>query len=396
MPRRVILIVADSLGVGEAPDAAKYGDVGANTLRTLHSSGKLFIPNLRKMGLFNIDGTEYARRSCIVRGAYGRMMEQSAGKDTISGHYEIAGLITHKAQPTYPNGFPKEILDKIREISGRDVLCNLPYSGTDVIRDYGMEHERTGALIVYTSADSVLQIAANEKVVDITELYSICEQMREFMTGEHNVGRIIARPYVRTDSGFKRTPNRKDFANPAPGTTMLDVLKKNGLDVVGLGKISNIFAGRGLTHSFHTDDNKDGLRKLNSLVRDNFDGLLFLNLVDFDSKYGHRNDIEGYAKAMSYFDKHIPQFTSVLSDEDLVIITGDHGCDPGFHTTDHTREYVPVLLHGLGINNSVNLGTRNTFADISATILEYFGIENTLDGTSMLKDIPQKPYLYNK
>lgn len=393
MPRRVILIVADSLGIGYSPDAHKYGDEGANTLKTLHSTGKLNVPLLRKMGLFNIDGTDYARRSCIVNGAYGRMMEQSAGKDTISGHYEIAGLITKEPPKTYPDGFSKKVLDKIREISGRDILCNLPYSGTEVLKDYGEEHERTGSLIVYTSADSVLQIAANEKVVPLDELYTVCEEMREFMEGEFDVGRIIARPYIKEDGKYVRTANRRDFANPAPGTTMLDLLKEADLDVVGVGKISNIFAGRGLTSSYHTESNRHGLSVTTSLVKSNFDGLLFVNLVDFDSKFGHRNDIIGYTNALSYFDKRLRKIISYMSIEDLLIITGDHGCDPGYPTTDHTREYVPVLLYGDCIKDSVNLKTRNTFADISATVLDYFGVENTLSGTSMLYDIPQKPFL---
>lgn len=385
--QRVFLIVLDSFGIGNAPDAADFGDEGANTLHTITQSPEYDTPNMNKLGLSRIDGIDYLEKVENVIGSYGRLQEASRGKDTTIGHWEIAGIISPQVLPTYPNGFPKELLDEFSKRTGRGVLCNLPYSGTDVIRDYGEEHIRTGKLIVYTSADSVFQIAAHEDVVPVEELYRYCEIARELLTGEHGVGRVIARPFTDAAPNFRRTSNRHDFSLLPPKDTMLDILQREGYDTYGVGKIYDIFAGKGIAHTQRIKDNVDGMEKTIALQDEDFNGLCFVNLVDFDMMYGHRNDIEGYAKAATTFDEQLGTFMERMKPEDILMITADHGCDPGFKGTDHSRECVPFLVYGDSVKEGVDLGTRKTFADISATVLDMFGIENTTDGTSFKGEI---------
>lgn len=385
--QRVFLIVLDSFGIGNAPDAADFGDEGANTLHTITQSPEYDTPNMNKLGFSRIDGIDYLEKVENVIGSYGRLQEASRGKDTTIGHWEIAGIISPQALPTYPNGFPKELLDEFSKRTGRGVLCNLPYSGTDVIRDYGEEHIRTGKLIVYTSADSVFQIAAHEDVVPVEELYRYCEIARELLTGEHGVGRVIARPFTDAAPNFRRTSNRHDFSLLPPKDTMLDILQREGYDTYGVGKIYDIFAGKGIAHTQRIKDNVDGMEKTIALQDEDFNGLCFVNLVDFDMMYGHRNDIEGYAKAATTFDEQLGTFMERMKPEDILMITADHGCDPGFKGTDHSRECVPFLVYGDSVKEGVDLGTRKTFADISATVLDMFGIENTTDGTSFKGEI---------
>lgn len=381
------MIVLDSFGIGHAPDAADFGDEGANTLYTITHSKEYDTPNMRKLGLSCIDGVDYLEKSDNIVGSYGRMQEASKGKDTTIGHWEIAGIVSENALPTYPNGFPKEVLDEFSKRTGREVLCNKPYSGTDVIRDYGEEHVRTGKLIVYTSADSVFQIAAHEDIVPVEELYKYCEIAREILVGEHGVGRVIARPFVGEAPNFQRTTNRHDFSLLPPRDTMLDVLQKEGYDTYGVGKIYDIFAGKGIAHTQRIQGNVDGMEKTIQLQDKDFNGLCFVNLVDFDMLYGHRNDIEGYAKAATVFDKQLGTFMERMQPQDILMITADHGCDPGFKGTDHSRECVPFLAYGEQVKKGVNLGTRKTFSDIAATILDIFGIDSRLDGTSFKDEI---------
>ena len=385
--QRVYLIVLDSFGIGHAPDAADFGDEGANTLYTITHSKEYDTPNMRKLGLSCIDGVDYLEKSDNIVGSYGRMQEASKGKDTTIGHWEIAGIVSENALPTYPNGFPKEVLDEFSKRTGREVLCNKPYSGTDVIRDYGEEHVRTGKLIVYTSADSVFQIAAHEDIIPVEELYKYCEIAREILVGEHGVGRVIARPFVGEAPNFQRTTNRHDFSLLPPRDTMLDVLQKEGYDTYGVGKIYDIFAGKGIAHTQRIQGNVDGMEKTIQLQDKDFNGLCFVNLVDFDMLYGHRNDIEGYAKAATVFDKQLGTFMERMQPQDILMITADHGCDPGFKGTDHSRECVPFLAYGEQVKKGVNMGTRKTFSDIAATILDIFGIDSRLDGTSFKDEI---------
>lgn len=385
--QRVYLIVLDSFGIGHAPDAADFGDEGANTLYTITHSKEYDTPNMRKLGLSCIDGVDYLEKSDNIVGSYGRMQEASKGKDTTIGHWEIAGIVSENALPTYPNGFPKEVLDEFSKRTGREVLCNKPYSGTDVIRDYGEEHVCTGKLIVYTSADSVFQIAAHEDIVPVEELYKYCEIAREILVGEHGVGRVIARPFVGEAPNFQRTTNRHDFSLLPPRDTMLDVLQKEGYDTYGVGKIYDIFAGKGIAHTQRIQGNVDGMEKTIQLQDKDFNGLCFVNLVDFDMLYGHRNDIEGYAKAATVFDKQLGTFMERMQPQDILMITADHGCDPGFKGTDHSRECVPFLAYGEQVKKGVNMGTRKTFSDIAATILDIFGIDSRLDGTSFKDEI---------
>lgn len=381
------MIVLDSFGIGHAQDAADFGDEGANTLYTITHSKEYDTPNMRKLGLSCIDGVDYLEKSDDIVGSYGRMQEASKGKDTTIGHWEIAGIVSENALPTYPNGFPKEVLDEFSKRTGREVLCNKPYSGTDVIRDYGEEHVRTGKLIVYTSADSVFQIAAHEDIVPVEELYKYCEIAREILVGEHGVGRVIARPFVGEAPNFQRTTNRHDFSLLPPRDTMLDVLQKEGYDTYGVGKIYDIFAGKGIAHTQRIQGNVDGMEKTIQLQDKDFNGLCFVNLVDFDMLYGHRNDIEGYAKAATVFDKQLGTFMERMQPQDILMITADHGCDPGFKGTDHSRECVPFLAYGEQVKKGVNMGTRKTFSDIAATILDIFGIDSRLDGTSFKDEI---------
>lgn len=381
--RRIFLIVLDSYGIGALPDAADFGDEGSNTLKTITASKAYDTPNMKKLGLFNIDGVDWMKKEESPARAYGRMKERSRGKDTTIGHWEIAGVVSPKPLPVYPNGFPEEILEKFREATGREVLCNLPYSGTDVIRDYGEEHMKTGALIVYTSADSVFQIAAHEEIVPVEELYRYCEIAREILCGEHGVGRVIARPFIGEAPNFQRTANRHDFSLLPPRDTMLDAILEAGYDTYGIGKIYDIFAGKGIAHTQRIQNNVDGMEKTLEMQEKDFKGLCFVNLVDFDMMYGHRNDIEGYANAATVFDRQLKTFLERMRPEDILMITADHGCDPGFRGTDHSREHTPLLICGEDIKENVNLGTRETFADIAATVLDLLHVENNTDGTSM-------------
>lgn len=387
MDRRVFLIVLDSYGIGEEPDAADFGDVGSNTLRSITANSAYSTPVMKSMGLFNIDGIDYMDGVESPTGAIARLQESSRGKDTTIGHWEIAGMISEKPLPTYPEGFPDEVLEEFVNRTGRGILCNKPYSGTDVIRDYGVEHMETGDLIVYTSADSVFQIAAHESVVPVDELYRYCEIAREILQGEHGVGRVIARPFEGEYPNFVRTPRRHDFSLVPPKTILMDAMVEAGLDTYGVGKIYDIFAGKSIQHTQRIEDNVDGMNKTLELQKQDFNGLAFVNLVDFDMKYGHRRDIEGYAMAATVFDKQLEEFVAGMRDSDILMITADHGCDPGFKGTDHTREYVPFIAYGKDIKAGINLGTRTSFADIAATIQDIFGIPQSTQGNSFWNDI---------
>lgn len=385
MKKRVFLIVLDSMGIGEMPDAKNWNDEGSNTLASIRRHPAFDCPNLEKFGLFQIDGV--GKKTLSARTCYARMTEKSLGKDTTIGHWEIAGIYSPKPLPTYPNGFPKEVIEAFEKLTGRGVLCNKPYSGTEVIKDYGEEHIRTGKLIVYTSADSVFQIAAHEDVVPIQELYRYCDLARNLLQGEHSVGRVIARPFTG-EYPFARTPRRHDYSLTPPSDTMLSVMKEHGLDVISVGKIYDIFAGVGLTESNPTVNNADGMQKTAEIAKRDFEGICFTNLVDFDMTYGHRNDVEGYARAMTEFDQWLGTFVEELREEDMLIITADHGCDPGTPSTDHSREYTPMLAYGKKLKQDVDLGTRTTFSDIGATVLDWFGLPTTrICGTSFLKEI---------
>lgn len=382
--KRVFLIVLDSLGVGELPDAKQYGDAGSNTLRALVQSGSLFVPNLQQMGLFHIDGIDCGMPQGIPKAAYGKCAERSVGKDTTTGHWELAGLISQRPMPTFPNGFPSQVIAALRKATGREILCNLPYSGTKVIADYGEEHLKTGALIVYTSADSVLQIAAHESLIPPEELYAICHKARAIMQGEYAVGRIIARPFIGEAPNFTRTANRHDFSVAPFAPTLLDLLKAQGKDVISVGKIVDIFAEQGITESHRTVSNADGMEKTCSIAAQRaFDGLCFVNLVEFDSAYGHRNDIAGYTAALNAFDQDLGRLLPLLHKEDLLMITADHGCDPATESTDHSREYIPLLLYGHGIG-AVNFHIRDGFSDAAQTICTVLGVDGShLEGKSL-------------
>ena len=385
MSKRVFIIVLDSCGCGEMPDAYKWHDEGSNTLGVIRKNKNFNCPNLIDMGLFNIETVGGGIDK--PTGSFARLKEESMGKDTTIGHWEIAGLVSEKPFPTYPNGFPKDIIEQFENKTGRKTLCNKPYSGTEVIKDYGEEHIKSGALIVYTSADSVFQIAAHEDVVPVQELYRYCEIAREILQGEHAVGRVIARPFNGTYP-FTRTANRHDFSLVPPKNTMLDLLKKEGLATISVGKIYDIFAGKSVSESNRTSSNHEGMEVAINIQKRDFEGLCFVNLVDFDMKYGHRNDIDGYAHAMTDFDIQLKEFEKGMKDDDVLIITADHGCDPATPSTDHSREYVPMLIYGKHIKSGVDLKTRNTFADISATILDYFGVDKKdTKGTSFLKEV---------
>ena len=384
--KRVFLIVLDSVGIGALPDAHLYGDEGANTLLSCYNTGLLDIPNMIKMGLSDIEGCSYLGTCKNPIGAYGRCMEKSAGKDTTTGHWEIAGLHLNKPFPTYPDGFPKEILDEFEKQTGRKVLCNKPYSGTEVIKDYGEQHMKTGALIVYTSSDSVFQIAAHEDIVPVETLYEYCRIARKILVGDHALGRVIARPFVGEVGAFTRTNNRRDFSVEPTGTTVLDLLKIGGFDVISVGKINDIFASVGITKDTDSHGNTECMEMTLKELDTDFNGLCFINLVDFDSSYGHRNNAVGYAEELNRFDKHLGEILPKMRDDDLLIITADHGCDPGDISTDHTREYTPLVVYGKRIKPK-NLGTRQTFSDIAATVAEYLGIEYNLCGDSYLGEI---------
>ena len=386
--KRIFLIVLDSCGVGALPDSEAFGDIGVNTLRSCATSDKLHIPNLIAAGLGNMDGVDYLPKTDAPTGAIARLAEQSMGKDTTIGHWEIAGIVSPEPLPTYPEGFPREVLDAFEAATGRGILCNLPYSGTDVIRDYGQQQLDTGKWIVYTSADSVFQVAAHEEFIPLEELYDACHKAREILQGKHGVGRVIARPFVGdSETGFKRTANRHDYSLMPPAQTMLDAIKAAGMDSIAVGKIHDIFAGRGDTEYVYNKSNTNGMEHASNYAAKDFRGLCFVNLVDFDMVYGHRRDIDGYANALSEFDAWLGEFVKGLGDEDLVMVTADHGCDPAYTaTTDHTREYVPLVILGKGVR-PVNLGTRKSFADIAATVTDLLGVEFNTPGVSFAKEI---------
>lgn len=386
--KRVFLIVLDSLGIGEMPDAAAFGDKDCNTLKRISTSPEFCIDNLFKMGLGNIDGVNFLKKAELPSAAFARMTELSAGKDTTIGHWEIAGVVSDSPMPTYPDGFPSEILDEFSKKTGRGVLCNKPYSGTKVIADYGEEHIKTGDLIVYTSADSVFQIAAHEDIVPPEMLYEYCRIAREILVGDHAVGRVIARPFVGNYPDFTRTSNRHDFSVEPPKETLLDAIKSANKTVYAVGKIFDIFAGKGVTQKVFTTSNLDGIEKTLKALDTDFDGLCFVNLVDFDMLYGHRQDINGYAKALTEFDRYLPEITTKMRDDDILVITADHGCDPGDNSTDHTREYTPLIVYGKSVK-PINLGTRKTFADIAATVADYLDVDFKCDGESFLDIIKE-------
>ncbi len=387
--KRVFLIVLDSVGIGEMPDAADFGDEGSNTLAAAAASPYFSMPNMKKLGLFNIEGVSCRPGEEKPSGAVGRMTEVSKGKDTTIGHWEIAGVISPEPLPTFPEGFPRELLDAFEKETGRGVLCNLPYSGTEVIKDYGREHVETGKLIVYTSADSVFQIAAHESVVPIDELYHYCEIARRLCTGKFGVGRVIARPF-EGEWPYQRTSRRHDYSLKPPKATMLDVIKEAGMEVLAVGKINDIFAGQGITDMVRTAGNAEGIDRTLEYMNRDFEGLCFTNLVDYDMLYGHRNDVDGYARALTYFDERLPELLASLKDDDILMITADHGCDPSTPSTDHSREYTPLVIAGPGIRPGVNLGTRSSFADTAATILDYLGAKGDVSGVSFLSQILQR------
>lgn len=375
MKKRVFLIVLDSLGIGEMPDASRFGDEGSNTLKSISKSKFFKADNLSKAGLFNIDGVDCGVKTPRPVCDFCRLKERSAGKDTVTGHWEMTGVVSTQPMPTFPDGFDKEVLNEISTATGRGILCNKPYSGTQVIIDYGRQHMATGDLIVYTSADSVLQIAAHEKVVPIEELYEICKKVRKIMSGKNAVGRVIARPFVGEYPDFVRTSNRHDYALEPPQDTLLDDLKNNGYDTIGVGKIGDIFNMKGISESIRTTGNTDGLKKTADLADRDFNGLCFVNLVDFDALYGHRNDVDGYAKAVAEFDDWLGKFIPRLTDEDTLLVTADHGCDPATPSTDHSREYVPLLIYNKRTTTGANLGTKDGFFFIADTVRKIFGLD---------------------
>ena len=385
--KRIFLFVLDSFGIGAMPDAEKFGDAGVNTLAACATSHKLHIPNMVAAGLGNIDGVTCLPKVDAPAGAVVRLQEASMGKDTTIGHWEIAGLVSPDPLPTYPDGFPEEVLEPFRKATGRGVLANAPWSGTEVIMEYGDEHVKTGDLIVYTSADSVFQIAAHEEVVPLETLYEYCHIARQQLQGKHGVGRVIARPFVGESGAYKRTSNRHDYSLEPPAQTMLDALKAAGKATIGVGQIHDIFAGRGTTEHVYNQSNAHGMEHAMHYADVDVEGLCFVNLVDFDMLFGHRRDIDGYAAALSEFDAWLGEFVKKLGEDDLVMITADHGCDPAYTaTTDHTREYVPLLVLGKGVK-PVNLGTRTSFADIAATVTELLGVEYCTPGKSFAKEI---------
>lgn len=386
--KRVFLIVLDSYGIGELPDAVEYGDEGSNTLAAIVKSNKYNTPWLQKLGLFNIEGVNLDKDIENPIGSYSRLKEKSRGKDTTIGHWEIAGIISENPLPTFPNGFPNSFLEEFSKRTGRGWMCNKPYSRTDVIRDYGKKHQETGNLIIYTSADSVFQIAAHEDVVGIDELYSCCEIAREMLKGgELGTGRVIARPFIGEDGNYTRTSKRHDYSLLPPGKTIMDELVDNGYETIGVGKIFDIFAGKGIQSTNKMKNNTDGMNITLDLMNKDFNGLCFVNLVDFDMIYGHRNDVDGYANAATEFDVQLGEFIEKMRDDDVLIITADHGCDPSTPSTDHSREYTPMLIFGKNIKEGVDLGTRDSFADIAKTIADIFGTPGDFSGESFLQEV---------
>jgi len=388
MTRRVILIILDACGIGELPDAKLYQDEGSNTIvNTAKAVGGLKLPKLEKLGLGNIDTIPGVNRNASALANFGKMAELSVGKDSTSGHWEIMGLILKEPFPVYPHGFPPEIIGKFEKAIGKKILGNKPASGTEIIKELGEEHIRSGKPIVYTSADSVFQIAAHEEIIPVEELHKMCKIARKMLAGEHGVSRVIARPFMGKPGSFKRTERRKDFSLAPPSETILDILKRNGIPVLGMGKIEDLFAGKGLTQCIHTKNNSDGMDKLVEATRLFKTGLIFINLIDFDMLWGHRNNPPGFAAGLEEFDRRLPEMTELLEKEDILIITADHGCDPTTPSTDHSREYVPLLVYGRSIASNINLGIRESFSDVSATIAEIFNVEGTGNGKSFLKEI---------
>jgi phosphopentomutase len=388
MIKRAVLIVLDSVGAGELPDAAEYGDEGSNTLKNIYKHAENFsLPNLEKLGILNIDGFEDLKKSDSFNGSVAKCNEKSKGKDTTTGHWEISGLILDKPFPTYSNGFPKEIIEEFEKRIGRKTLGNCTASGTEIIKELGREHVETGNLIVYTSADSVFQIAAHEDIVPLEELYNICRIAREILQGEHGVGRVIARPFIGEEGNYVRTGNRKDFSLEPYKDTMLDFVKNSGREVCAIGKIEDIFVNKGITRSNHTTNNEEGIEATIDLIKEDFEGLIFTNLVDFDMIYGHRNNVQGYADALMYFDNKLPEILDNLKSDDILIITADHGCDPTTVSTDHSREYIPLIFYGKNIKENNNLGILDTYASIGKTILDILSIENDLEGISVKNQI---------
>ena len=392
MSKRVFLVVLDSFGVGEEPDAHAFGDWGVNTLGSIRKSPEFHCPNLARLGLFHLDGVQPQQPQAVPIGAFARLQERSMGKDTTIGHWEIAGVESPAPLPTYPDGFPPEIIQEFEQRTGRAVLCNKPYSGTEVLKDYGEEHLRTGALIVYTSADSVFQIAAHEDIVPPQQLYEYCRIARSILTGKHGVGRVIARPFEGTcRDDFRRTPRRHDFSLQPPAKTMLDEISAAGLDVIAVGKINDIFAGQGVTRAIPTSGNPEGQQVLLRLAQEDFNGLAFVNLVDFDMLYGHRRDVDGYAAAATSFDETLAQLLPLLREDDMLIVTADHGCDPAYtRSTDHTREYVPFLAFGQKVKPGVNLGTIAGFGCIAATVCSYLQVKAEVTGQDVWPQICKK------
>lgn len=385
---RVIWIVLDSVGMGEMPDAEKFGDVGANTIGNISKAvGGLNVPNMVKLGLGNIENMQGIDKCESPKGCYARFKEASNGKDTTTGHWEMGGVVSKVAFPTYPNGFPSDVIEKFEKLTGRKVIGNKPASGTAILDELGEEQMKNGSVIVYTSADSVFQIAAHEDVVHLDELYKMCEIAREMLNGEHAVARVIARPFVGEPGNFTRTPNRRDFSLIPPYDTVLNKIKNKGLDVIGVGKIEDIFCGQGITDAVHTKSNMDGVDKTLEFMKQDNKGLIFTNLVDFDMKWGHRNDVKAYANGLEEFDVRLKEIIDAMKENDILFITADHGCDPTMPGTDHSREHVPFLAYGKNLKENVNLGTRECFADMGQTIAEVLNVEKIKNGESFLKDI---------
>jgi phosphopentomutase len=386
--KRAIIIVLDSVGMGELPDAEKYGDKGSNTIGNIATAIKDFsLPNLEALGLGNIDNIVGIKGIEKPKGCYGRMAEKSAGKDTTTGHWEISGVVLDRPFPVYPNGFPKDVIDAFEKAVNTKVIGNIVASGTEIIKTLGDEHVKTGYPIVYTSADSVFQIAAHEDIIPIEKLYDMCQKARDILIGEHAVGRVIARPFIGSSGNYKRTDRRRDFSLDPLGKTILDYAKEAGFQVKAVGKIEDIFNKRGITQAVHTHNNMDGVDRTLEYMEEDFEGILFTNLVDFDMLYGHRNDVKAYADALVEFDNRLPEIVNTLKDEDILFITADHGCDPTTASTDHSREYVPLVVYGKKLKSNVNLGTRSTFCDIAATIADFFGINADIPGKSFMDEI---------
>lgn len=386
---RTIIIVLDGFGAGEAPDAKEYGDEGSNTLKGIYDTCHPKLPNMKKMGLYNIDGVGIKEKEEKTIGSYGKLAEKSVGKNSPVGHWEISGYITNPGFTTYPNAFPEELIEEFKEKTGvKGILCNEVGSGTEILKRFGEQHIKTGYPIIYTSADSVFQIAAHEDVIPVEELYKMCKTAREILDNpKYNVGTVIARPFIGTNAeNFSRTYNRKDFESQSFGRTMLDVISESGKDVISIGKIEDLFSLRGITEHYHTEGNSDGIEKTIEKIKEDNKGLIFTNLVDFDMLYGHRNNVQGYSDALEYFDSKLPEIMQNMKETDMLIITADHGNDPTTPSTDHSREYIPCLIYGKQIKENVNIGARDTYADISATILDIFGLKKLENGTSF-KDL---------